>query len=63
VCPVHLEATQFVGLLSSVTQVPSEKLPKIWNEQFEPVSDGKVDAILCNMQPRVETLLQSVPIN
>ena len=60
VCPVHLEAAHVVGSLLSVT---SENLPGLWDRQFEPVSDDKIDVTLCNLQPRVESLLQSVSVD
>ena len=63
VCPVHLEAAHVVGSLSSVTEVPNENLPGLWDRQFEPVCDDKVDVTLCNLQPRVESLLQSVSVD
>ena len=63
VCPVHLEAAHVVESLSSVTEVPSENLPGLWDRQFEPVSDDKVDVTLCNLQPRVESLLQFVSVD
>ena len=63
VCPVHLEAAHVVGSLSSVTEVPSENLPGLWDRKFDPVSNDKVDVTLCNLKPRIESLLQSVPVH
>ena len=63
VCPVYLEAAHVVGSLSSVTKVPSANLPGLWDKQFELVSDSEVDVTLCSGKPRVETLLQSIPVN
>jgi len=39
-----------------------EKVSGLWDEQFESVSNDE-DIILCHMQPRVESLLQTVPVN
>jgi len=61
-CPVNLEANHVMGVLASAFPVPMEKVLGLWDEQFESVSnDG--DIMLCHMQPRVESLLQTVPVN
>jgi len=64
VCPVHLEGADVVGSLSSVTEVPSVNLPGDCGiSNLRSVSDNEVDVTLCNVKPRVKTLLRSVPIN
>ena len=54
-------ATSVVGSLS-ITEITSADLPGLW-KQFEPVSDDNANVTLCNMQPRAEALLQTVPVN
>jgi len=59
--PVNLEANHVMGVLASASPVPMEKVPGLWEQQFESVGkDG--DIMLCHMQP-MESLLQTVPVN
>ena len=59
---VHLSRGQDVGVLELVTLIPMEGISSVQDLQLR--ADGTEESVLlCNVQPRVDTLIKEIPIN
>ena len=59
---VHLRQKQFVGILELVILIPLKKISKVWGLQLD-ASRTEESILLYSVQPRVNTLVEEMPIN
>ena len=59
---VYLDQKETIGVLESVTPIPSKMIPTVMDLQWRN-SEKEENILLCNVQPRVNTLLKDIPVN